>query len=77
MPATLQELASFTKFAQEILTTSESKLSLEDCIRLWRQHCEQEETAADIRQGRIDREKGLGQPIKEAFEDIRRQLGVN
>jgi Arc/MetJ-type ribon-helix-helix transcriptional regulator len=33
-------------------------------------------TIADIRQGREDYERGLGQPLAEALADIRRQLGA-
>ena len=32
------------------------------------------ETIADIRQGMIDYEKGLGKPLHEAMADVRRQL---
>ena len=33
-------------------------------------------TVADIRQGRMDYEHGLGQPLSDAMADIRRQLGA-
>jgi Arc/MetJ-type ribon-helix-helix transcriptional regulator len=33
-------------------------------------------TIADIHQGMIDYEQGRGQPLSEAMEDIRRELGA-
>jgi hypothetical protein len=32
-------------------------------------------TIADVRQGMVDYEQGLGEPLTEAVADIRRQLG--
>lgn len=31
-------------------------------------------TVADIRQGLVDYERGLGEPLADAFADVRRQL---
>ncbi len=33
-------------------------------------------TIADVRQGIVDYEKGLGEPLSEAMADIRKQLGA-
>ena len=60
MSVTLQELERFTHFAQQKLGTSESTLSLEDCVRLWRQQTERDATLDDIQQGRLDLEAGFG-----------------
>jgi hypothetical protein len=76
MSIALQELESFTHFAQEKLSEGESNLSLEDCVRLWRQQTERDSTLDDIRQGQTDLEAGLAQPLAEAFDDVRRQLGL-
>lgn len=75
MSVALQELENFTHFAQQKLGTSESSLSLEDCVRLWRQQTERNATIDDIQHGRADLESGLAQPLAEAFDDVRRQLG--
>jgi Arc/MetJ-type ribon-helix-helix transcriptional regulator len=32
-------------------------------------------TIADIRQGKLDHEQGLGEPLADAMADIRKQLG--
>ena len=37
---------------------------------------EANETVADIQQGRADYAAGLGQPLSAAFDDVRRQLGI-
>ena len=50
-------------------------VSLEECLRQWRQDCEQEELLSDIAAGLDEAEHGGGQPVDEAFADIRRQLG--
>ncbi len=71
MSTDLQELENFTHFAQQSLTAGDPNLTLEDCVRLWRQHREQQATVDDIEQGWIDYEKGLAQPLAEAFEDVR------
>jgi hypothetical protein len=75
MTNALQELHSFTQFAQKKLSESDATLSLEECIRLWRQQVEMEETVEDVRLGRKDFEAGLAVPLDEAMADIRRQLG--
>lgn len=77
MSHALQELASFTDFAQRQLSGRDSTLSLEDCIRLWRRQSESQATIADIRQGQADFEAGLSQPLAEAVDEVRRRLGLN
>ncbi len=74
MSVVLQELESFTHFAQQKLGTSESILSLEDCVRLWRQQIERDATIDDTQQGRADLDAGLAQPLVTAFDDVRQQL---
>ncbi len=76
MSIALQELESFRNFAQQKLSEVESNLSLEDCVRLWRQQTERDATLDDIQQGQADLEAGLAQPLAEAFDDVRRQLGI-
>lgn len=76
MSSTLQELESFTRFAQQRLSLGESNLSLAECIRLWRQQMERDATVEDIQQGQADFEAGLAQPLAEAIDDVRRQLGL-
>lgn len=76
MSVALQELERFTHFAQQKLGEGESRLSLEDCVRLWRQQTERDATLDDIQQGQADLEAGLAQPLAAAFDDVRRQLGL-
>jgi hypothetical protein len=74
MSTALQELENFTHFAQQ--TLGDTPMTLEQCLRLWRQHCEEQAVLDDIRQGEIDYEKGLAIPLDEAFRNVRRQLGI-
>ena len=70
MSVALQELESFTNFVQQRLNGDESNLSLEDCVRLWRQQTERDATLDDIQQGQADLAAGLAQPLSEAFDDV-------
>lgn len=76
MSPALQELDDFVIFARDQLAADDSKASLEDCVRLWRERRERLETVADVIQGMRDDDAGLGVPLNEAFADIRRQLGI-
>lgn len=75
MSSTLQELESFANFAIQKLSQNESNLSLEECIHLWRQQTERQAVLDDIQQGQTHMSTGLAQPLADAFEDVRRQLG--
>lgn len=76
MSPALQELDDFIIFARDQLTTGDAMVSLEDCVRLWRERQERAETVADVIQGMRDDDAGLGMPLDEAFAAIRRQLGI-
>ena len=75
MSVALQELESFTSFIQQKLSRDESNLSLEDCVRLWRQQTERDAVLDDIRQGQADLAAGLAQPLAAAFVDVRQAAG--
>ncbi len=77
MPVILQELEHFTLFVQQRLTAGESALSLEECIRLWREEQERQDLIGDVIQGMQDDDAGLSQPLSAAFDDVRRQLGFS
>jgi len=74
MSSTVQDLERFTHFAQQKL--SESNLSLEECLALWRQVVERQELLDDVRQAEADLAAGLGEPMDEVFEQVRRKLGL-
>ena len=73
----LQQLDQFTRFAKAKLREDERELSLEECLQLWRRQIEEDETIADIKQGLADIEAGRVKPLKEAVDDVRRQLGIS
>ena len=75
MPATVDELESFSRFAAQRLRQGDQLPSLEECLRQWREESEREELLAEIQAGLDDVEQGRGQPVDEAFADIRQQLG--
>jgi len=75
MPATLEELNSFSQFASERLSQGESLPSLEECLPQWRADCERQEPVTDIQQSLDDVAHGRVKPVDQAFDDVRRRLG--
>ena len=76
MPVTPQELDDFTRFAAERLRHGENLPSLEECLRQWRADLEFQEAVADIRESLDDCSQGRLKPLDQAFDDVRRQLGL-
>ncbi len=74
---TLQQLDQFTQFAQAKLCNDDDSLSIEECLRLWRQQTEEDETIADIEQSQRDFAAGRSMSVKDTFEDVRRRLGIS
>lgn len=75
MKLSLEELNRFHSFAVDCLGC-EDVVSLEDLVRRWHERREYDETVRDIQQGLQDLETGRGEPLREAFADIRRDLGT-
>lgn len=75
MPATLQEIESFSRFASQRLKHGESMPSLEECLRQWRAEFELRETVTEIEQSLNDVAHGRVKPVDQAFDDVRRRLG--
>lgn len=76
MPATKQEIDSFHQFASEQCAGLGIEVSLEELLVLWRQEREYSETVEDVRRGIHDFDAGRGQPLADAFQDVRAQLGL-
>jgi predicted transcriptional regulator len=68
-----QEIENFAQFARQRLDQS-SVLSLEECLRQWREEFEESEVIDDIRQGLADHAAGLATPLQQTFESLRRDL---
>ena len=76
MSASLQELDEFTVFVRKRLDAAQANLSLEECVRMWREQQDQQESVRGILQSAKEDEAGLSQPLTEAFDEVRRQLGI-
>jgi hypothetical protein len=74
MPTTIQEIESFTAFVRRT-GLREDCPSLEECLRLWREEQELEETMESIKRGVADIEAGRVMSIEEAGRQIRANLG--
>lgn len=76
MPASLQEIDEFANFAKQSLGSGFASLSLEDCVRLWREQQGKRESVLNILESLDEDDAGLSQPLTEAFDDVRRHLGI-
>ncbi len=72
---TKADLDDFREFAIEAINNGDVA-TLAECVRLWEDHRDYEETVAAIREGLEDSAAGRTQPVDEAFADIRRELGL-
>jgi hypothetical protein len=70
------ELEAFYSFLGDALQRGERETPLEAVVRKWRAEREFEETCEDIRQGYADMEAGLGRPLVEVADEIRRKHGI-
>lgn len=75
MPLTQTEIDAFRDFAMEKVNNGGVE-SLAECLRMWEDHREYEESVAAIREGLEDVAAGRTKPVDEAFADIRRELGL-
>jgi hypothetical protein len=75
MPTTLDQLESFHGFARHAISAGQD-LSLEEYLHRWRTAYVRAETNSALREAIEEMENGLGQPVCEAIEDIRRELGL-
>jgi len=71
MAFTVADLADFHRFAEQKLSDGR----VEDIDELTHEWRELRGLAEDIRQAEAEIEAGEGQPLKEAFADVRRKLG--
>lgn len=75
MPTIHQEVESFAEFVKQKVSSHDARPSLEECLRLWREEQEFEETIADIKRGVADIEAGRFMTLEEADRQIRNSLG--
>ena len=76
MPITPHELESFTQFAARRLSDGDTGSSLEECLQQWRVDCERRELQEDVQASLDDYAAGRVKPLDQAFDDVRRQLGL-
>lgn len=69
------ELQAFHEFLGGMLQAGQTDMSPEECVAWWRQVQEEmDESVAAIRQGLADVEAAGGQPLEEAFKEIRQEI---
>lgn len=70
------EAEEFHRFITAYIESGDSETSPENLLKLWRDgQQDRAETIDDIGQGLQDYENGKAEPVSEAFDDVRRQLG--
>ena len=74
MTLTLNELDNFHRFAAGKLNNGAGELSLEECLRQWREAREEEELIADVQRSLEDIEAGRVHTLDEAVAEIRQEL---
>lgn len=76
MPMTVDEIDRFARFAKETAGREENPAdSLEECLRLWREEQDIEETVADVRRAEDSIAAGKVLTLDEADRQIRAELG--
>jgi hypothetical protein len=73
MAVTIEQVEDFREFALRKLRNGGIP-SLEECLRLWREEVEEQETLESIRRGEADFEAGRYCTVAEAEAEIRRRL---
>ena len=70
-----QEADSFVEFVKQRVPSQDADPSLEECLRLWREQQELEETIAAIKRSEKAFAEGRFMTIEEAGRRIREDLG--
>lgn len=75
MPATLEELNEFHRFAAELIRESETPLELGELLERWYDRCDRDEINSIIRRGLQDIADGKGIPAHEHLQQLREKYG--
>ena len=75
MNATPETLQDFTAFAQEQIG-ERGECSMRDLFRAWLELREQNEVVTAMEESDADIEAGRVVPVHEAFDAVRKQLGI-
>lgn len=77
MPATLEQLERFHRFAKERVLAENPAPSLDDLLMDWYDAEEEAEIHVAIERGIAQMEAGLGRPAREVTEEIFKRLGIS
>lgn len=75
MPATLEELNAFHRFAAEVIRESETPVEFGDLVERWYDSRERDQINAIIRRGVQDIAEGRGIPAHEHLKQLREKYG--
>ena len=76
MPATLQELEHFHRFAADQLRHPDSAASLEELLARWRAVRERAETNVAVAEGLSQMKAGTGRPLDDFISDFRAEHNI-
>lgn len=74
MSTILDELEDFVEFAKQTATGRPDGPSLEECMRLWREEREVEETVAAVKRGEANFASGRCMSLAEAEQRLRNHV---
>lgn len=75
MPATLDELNEFHRFAAELIRESETPLEFGELLERWYDNRDRDQINAIIRRGLQDIAEGRGIPAHEHLKQLREKYG--
>jgi len=75
MSTTIEEIERFAEFARRTAAGEDNGPTLEECLRMWREQQELEETVAAIKRGEEDFAAGRVMSVEDAGRRIRANLG--
>ena len=77
MPATKEQLDGFHQFALETISNGGAGFSIEEMLFQWRETQERADVRLCVQQAIKEIDAGGGQPLDEAIEEIRSELGIS
>lgn len=77
MPATLEELNEFHRFAAELIRESETPLEFGELLERWYDSREREQVVAILHEALADVDAGRCHPVQEQLTELREQYGFS
>lgn len=77
MPATLDELNEFHRFAAELIRESETPLEFGELLEMWYDRREREQVVEILHEALADVDAGRCRPVQEQLDELRQEYGFS